>query len=248
MILFPALLVLATAGMTGFYMSRMWFMTFAGKPKTEAAKHVHENTPWIKTPLVTLSLVTAFGGLLLAMFGIQHFLGEDPDTAHLASHGLLYTLGHAFLPEETTLKLVGWTAILLSAGLGPFIAARMHGGRLDDGENATPMVSWLVDLSGSMGHTDVGELAEGGFAQALHNRLYIDDFYEYLIAKTIVPLANICAWIDKNWVDGVIKFIESGSQSTSTWLRQFTTGRASDYLLMAAVGMLVIVGLLWGVV
>ena len=33
MILFPAILVLATAGMTGFYMSRMWFMTFAGKPK-----------------------------------------------------------------------------------------------------------------------------------------------------------------------------------------------------------------------
>ena len=163
-------------------------------------------------------------------------------------HGLIYTLEHAFLPKGTTLKLVGWTAILLSAGLGPFIAARMHGGRLDDGEKATPMVAWLVDLSGSVGHTDVSELADGGFAQALHNRLYIDDFYEYLIAKTIVPLAKISAWIDKNWIDGVIKGIESGSQSTSTWLRQFTTGRASDYLLMAAIGMLAIVGILWGVV
>ena len=29
----PAILILATAGMTGFYMSRMWFMTFAGEPK-----------------------------------------------------------------------------------------------------------------------------------------------------------------------------------------------------------------------
>ena len=252
MILFPALLVLATAGMTGFYMSRMWFMTFAGKAKTEAAKHVHEETPWIKTPLVTLSFVTAFGGMLLAMYGFQHFLGDNPGTAHLGLHGdflhgLIYTLEHAFLPKGTTLKLVGWTAILLSAGLGPFIAARMHGGRLDDGETATPMVAWLVDLSGSVGHTDVGELADGGFAQALHNRLYIDDFYEYLIAKTIVPLAKISAWIDKNWVDGVIKGIESGSQSTSTWLRQFTTGRASDYLLMVTVGMLTIVGILWGV-
>ena len=253
MILFPALLVLATAGMTGFYMSRMWFMTFAGKPKTEAAKHVHEDTPWIKTPLVTLSLVTAFGGMLLAMYDFQHFLGDNPDTAHLGLHGdflhgLIYTLEHAFLPKGTTLKLVGWTAIVLSAGLGPFIAARMHGGRLDDGEVATPMVAWLVDLSGSVGHTDVGELADGGFAQALHNRLYIDDFYEYLIAKTILPLAKISAWVDKNWIDGVIKGIESGSQSTSTWLRQFTTGRASDYLLMAAIGMLAIVGILWGVV
>ena len=27
----PAILILATAEMTGFYMSRMWFMTFAGR-------------------------------------------------------------------------------------------------------------------------------------------------------------------------------------------------------------------------
>ena len=39
MILFPAILVLATAGMTGFYMSRMWFMTFAGKPKSDVVGH-----------------------------------------------------------------------------------------------------------------------------------------------------------------------------------------------------------------
>ena len=66
-------------------------------------------------------------------------------------------------------------------------------------------------------------------------------------AQDFIPLANICAWVDKNWIDGVIKGIESGSQSSSTWLRKFTTGRASDYLLMAAVGMLIIVGILWGV-
>ena len=33
MMLGPAILVLATAGMTGFYMTRMWLMTFAGPPK-----------------------------------------------------------------------------------------------------------------------------------------------------------------------------------------------------------------------
>ena len=45
--LLPAMLILIGAGMTGFYMSRMWFMTFAGKPKTEVAEHVHEQTPRI---------------------------------------------------------------------------------------------------------------------------------------------------------------------------------------------------------
>ena len=52
----PAILVLLTAGMTGFYMSRMWFMTFAGVPKSEVVEHVHEETPWIKMPLVVLTL------------------------------------------------------------------------------------------------------------------------------------------------------------------------------------------------
>ena len=110
------------------------------------------------------------------------------------------------------------------------------------------MVGWLVNLSGKAGKTDVSELAEGGFATALHNRLYIDDAYEWMISKTLLPLANISAWIDKNWVDGVIKGIERGSQWISTWLRQFTTGRASDYLLMTAIGMLIFVGILWGVI
>ncbi|MED5375331.1 MAG: proton-conducting transporter membrane subunit, partial [Candidatus Thermoplasmatota archaeon] len=40
----PALLILLTAGMTGFYMSRMWFMTFAGEPKSEVVEHIHEET------------------------------------------------------------------------------------------------------------------------------------------------------------------------------------------------------------
>jgi NADH-quinone oxidoreductase subunit L len=252
MILFPAMLVLITAGMTGFYMSRMWLMTFAGKPKSKAASHVHEVTQWIKTPLVVLSLVTAFSGFLLALFGFQHFLGEE--NGHLELHdGFIYalvaTLEHAFLPKEITLKIVGWTTIALSALLGPFIAMRLHGGGLAKGEEATPLVAWLVDLSGRAGHTDVTELAEGGFATALHNRLYIDDAYEWLIAKTIIPLGAACAWVDRVIIDGLgIKFlIENGTQSISTTVRSLTTGRASDYLLMAAIGMLAIVFILWGV-
>ncbi len=253
LILFPALLVLGTAGMTGFYMSRMWFMTFAGKAKTKTAEHVHEDTQWIKTPLVVLSIVTAFSGFILACGHFVYWL-SDPEHSHFMTDffahpvdAIIYELEHAFLPEDNTLKVVGWTAILLSAGLGPFIAARMHGGHLSEGETPARLTAWLVRYSGSVGHTDVGELANGGFATALHNRLYIDDAYEWLISRTLMPLARISAWVDKNWVDGVIKGIESGSQSSSTWLRQFTTGRASDYLLMAAVGMLILVGILWGV-
>jgi NADH-quinone oxidoreductase subunit L len=59
------LLPLATAGLTAFYMSRMWLMTFAGQPRDEHVyEHAHES-PWLMTvPLIVLavcSVVVAWG-------------------------------------------------------------------------------------------------------------------------------------------------------------------------------------------
>src|SRR5437870_5676887 len=54
-------LPLATAGITTFYMFRMWFMTFAGAPRDE---HVHEHakeSPWTMTvPLIVLAACSIF--------------------------------------------------------------------------------------------------------------------------------------------------------------------------------------------
>ena len=46
--------------------------------------------------------------------------------------------------------------------------------------------------------------------------------------------------IDRNVVDGTIKTIESTSQKLSTQVRRLTTGSARDYIMMAALGVLVI--------
>ena len=242
----PALLVLATAGMTGFYMTRMWLMTFAGPPKSEVIGHVHEATPWIKEPLIILTIITAIGGFALALFGAAEYLG-DPGYDHLSFHAVLDTLEHAFVPDDANLRLVGWTTILIAMVIGPVMASRIHGGRLIDGVEANPLVSWLVNLSSRFGSQDVSELADSQLAEALQRRLYFDDLYEMALAKTAIPLAGLSAWFDKNVIDGVIKQIESNSSSGSVQVRRITTGSARDYILMAAVGMLSIFALLWGV-
>jgi NADH-quinone oxidoreductase subunit L len=59
------LLPLVTAGITAFYMFRLWLLTFAGKPRDEHVyEHAHES-PWVMTvPLVVLaffSVVVAWG-------------------------------------------------------------------------------------------------------------------------------------------------------------------------------------------
>tara|TARA_Y100001970_G_scaffold48118_1_gene60949 strand:- start:12025 stop:14322 length:2298 start_codon:yes stop_codon:yes gene_type:complete len=250
----PAILVLLTAGMTGFYMSRMWFMTFAGEPKNEVVNHVHEETPWIKEPLIILTVITALGGFAFALLGATDYLSSAYDYSghlHLKKstlfESIIYKLEYAFLPENQNLRIIGWTTILLSFIMGPIFAARVHGGELSEGESASPAVSWLVSLSGKFGSQDVTSLSESDLAEALENRLYFDDIYEGFLAKTVIPFAAFTAWFDRNVIDGVIKQIESNSVYGSLQVRTLTTGSARDYILMTAVGMLSIIVLVWGI-
>ena len=50
---------LVTAGLTTYYMFRMWFLTFVGKPRNkEVHDHAHE-TPWMMTvPLILLAILS----------------------------------------------------------------------------------------------------------------------------------------------------------------------------------------------
>ena len=108
-------------------------------------------------------------------------------------------------------------------------------------------MSWLVWLSGKFGSQDVTEMSESSLSEALRNRLYFDHYYELALSKTVVPLSAFAAWFDKRVIDGIVKRVESNSVLGSVQIRRVTTGRASDYILMAAVGALSIFALAWGV-
>ena len=50
------LLPLVTAGITAFYMFRMWFLTFAGQPRdAHVYEHAHEAPRWMTVPLIVLA-------------------------------------------------------------------------------------------------------------------------------------------------------------------------------------------------
>ncbi|MGW4638183.1 NADH-quinone oxidoreductase subunit L [Sphaerisporangium sp. NPDC004334] len=53
------------AGITGFYMSRLFFMTFHGKPRWESGAHPHESPAVMTWPLILLSIGSVFGGAFL---------------------------------------------------------------------------------------------------------------------------------------------------------------------------------------
>src|SRR4051812_20056282 len=67
-------LAMIGAGITGFYMSRLMFMTFFTRRRWAEGVHPHESPKVMTGPLVVLAALSALGGLLLAGNWIVDFL------------------------------------------------------------------------------------------------------------------------------------------------------------------------------
>jgi len=241
----PASCVLIGAAMTGFYMSRMWFKTFAGEPKTEVAANVHEHTPWIPIPLVTLTFVS-LSSVILAGMMFTHW-SSDSSYAFFSEKGLIdgliYEFEHIFLNSDAFFFVLTYFVIFIGAIVGPGLAMALYGGSLKDGEKSKPWMQPIINLSSRVNAKrgfDNSAWANSGLSNALKERLYFDKWYDAAMLKLVAGFANISAAFDKNVVDGTIKTIESTSQKLSTQVRRLTTGSARDYIMMAALGVLVI--------
>jgi len=246
---FPAACVLLGAAMTGFYMSRMWLKTFAGKPKTEVAEHVHEQTPWIPIPLVVLTFVS-LSSVILAGMMFTHW-SSDTGYAFFSDKnfidGMIYEFEHVFQNQDAFFFVLTYVAIFIGAIVGPGLAMALYGGSLKEGEKAKPWMQPIINLSSRVNKKrgfDNSAWANSGLSDALRERLYFDKWYDAAMLKLVVGFANISAAFDRNVVDGTIKTVESTSQRLSTQIRRLTTGSARDYIMMAALGVLVIYSLL----
>jgi NADH-quinone oxidoreductase subunit L len=250
--LLPAMCVLIGAGMTGFYMSRMWLKTFAGKPNNEVAAHVGPTNIWIKTPLFILTFVS-LSSIIFAGMGFTHW-APDEGYAFMSEKslidGIVYELGHAFANSDAYFFIITYIAIAMGAVLGPGLAMALYGGKLDEGETTQPWMKPVIGLNAWVKNRfnfDNSAFAESTLAVALQNRLYIDHYYDMAMLKIVAGFSTKAAEADSEVIDGTIKTIETGSQSLSAVVRSMTTGSARDYILMVAVGMLAIFMLVWGV-
>ena len=78
------------AGITAFYMTRLFTMTFLGKKRWTDDVHPHESPPVMTIPLILLGIASLASGFLLAwngaiekwlepVVGFQHPRTTDPD-------------------------------------------------------------------------------------------------------------------------------------------------------------------------
>lgn len=66
-------ILLLAAGFTAFYMWRQVQMIFFGTPRSEAAEHAPESSPWMTVVLVILAFFTTFIGLINVPYGFWPF-------------------------------------------------------------------------------------------------------------------------------------------------------------------------------
>ena len=102
------------AGLTAFYMSRLFFMTFHGKARWEDDQHPHESALMMTVPMIVLAVGSAFLGLILAS-GDRFVTWLEPVTGH-AEHGE---------PVIAVPVLIALTLILVA--IGALLAWRKYG-------------------------------------------------------------------------------------------------------------------------
>ncbi|MFO1095565.1 MAG: NADH-quinone oxidoreductase subunit L, partial [Planctomycetaceae bacterium] len=247
------LVPLVTAGITAFYMFRLWFMTFAGAPKDHHVyDHAHESPRAMTLPLIVLS-VFAIGcawGLVVQEDGhlapghlVRLLLSSEP--AHVASGATAAGATATALPSHHQIHEQHATA-----GAAALIAA-LTGLAL----------SWLVYVKGVVDPAAVARQM-GSTYRFLVEKWQFDNLYDTMFVrpvhvvarwpqafdKSILDgllhwLAGAAVWVsrwdrafDENVVDRIVNIVGDGTYAVGRSLRHLQTGRLRQYVMFIAVG------------
>ncbi|MBM4382209.1 MAG: NADH-quinone oxidoreductase subunit L [Deltaproteobacteria bacterium] len=217
--------MLGTAGITAFYMFRLYFRTFLGKSRAseQTLSHVHEPAWTVVAPLVVLALASIFGGFLGPAAALNPLLGIlniAPENSNSFANFVAPVLSNAHheitLSEERLLAVYS----VLVAGVGVALAALMYVWR--------PAIP--VAIRGAL----------GPLHRAVENKYYVDEIYDALFVKPLVWLSKnvLHRFFDAGVIDGVLV---NGSAATvrgvtSGLLKYAQSGFAQSYLGWMALG------------
>ncbi|MCU4925005.1 NADH-quinone oxidoreductase subunit L [Halobacteria archaeon AArc-dxtr1] len=225
---------------TGFYTFRMVFLTFHGKPRTEAAKNPHSLGWSIKAPLVTLGVLALVAGVAnlapvakLANLDIT-FLEYWLDGEYGAIEGLTYGAYTELLGYETSYIGGEQLTVLIAAGLSLALAFSGAG------------LAWkLYNVPEPERHTE----RLGGASDLLRSNYYQDEVQVWLARSVTVPVARAADRFDQTVVDGVVNGVSTASLRGSRSISRLQTGLVTNYAALLIAGflaLLVVVGLYGG--
>ena len=201
------------AGLTTFYIFRLFFVVFFGKKKSDIVSHAHESPAVITWPLMALAVFSVIGGFI-GIEGIYHrmFIGESEPSA-----GFARTLFAPFVQSPTTMLAasLGLLAVILG-----FASAFVLYAKADK----DPLPKKL-----------------GGLATAMKNKFYFDEFYEATFIRAHDFIAAVMDWIDRWLLEGFcIGLVRGGTDLSGRALRLVQTGNLQTYAFLFVLGMAVL--------
>ncbi len=240
---------LLTAGLTACYMFRLLFMTFHGEFRgtEEQHHHLHESPPSMTVPLMVLAVGAAFAGLVgfpdFLIHGadkFKHFL--EPVIAHVGDdHG-----HHASLAVELALMAL---SIAVAVG-GILLARRTYGGDsgLAEGEKWVarfPAVHRWLENKYFVDEAYDATVVKGTWSSARglfgFDSRFIDGVLVNGSRHFTVATSLLSGFFDKYFVDGLVNLVGWVSKLGSRFFRRLQTGSVSQYALVLAIGMAVLV-------
>ena len=203
-----------TAGLTAFYSSRLFILTFHGKSRApqDVQDHVHES-PWVMLgPLVVLALGALGSGFLLrnAFIGdhFAHFWGASIAVPANSVMGHIDEI--PALPAMSPLfaALLGILVALVFYVFAPGLPGALA-------RNFRPIYLFLL------------------------NKWYFDEIYDALLVKPILHLARF-AWHygDEQIIDGVPSGLATLTADASTQTVKLQTGSIALYAFIMLIGLL----------
>ncbi len=230
---------ITAAFITAFYMFRLVYMTFHGEFRgTEEEKHHLHESPWTMTlPLQVLGVLSIIGGFIgipKLMTGhaswnlIEHFL--DPVVIPLGTgHAAEIAAG---VSEHSAGAGIEWLLLLVSLSIA--VAGILVARSFYAGEHAFEKPARFVERYPLL-------------YKLILNKYYIDEVYDKVVIQPLYRFARFC-WkaIDTIIIDGVIvNGTAFMTELTGDILRFLQTGNVRNYALSVAMGVLLLIVILW---
>jgi NADH-quinone oxidoreductase subunit L len=238
-----------TAFLTSFYMFRLWFLTFFGEYRGQAAgghnnghlqvvgsspaeapaPHIHESPKLMLVPLVILAVLSICGGWV----GSERFDKFLSPALHAGETA--YSSGEAVAttPAPESKERNGSEALLtsisvLAAAAGLFLAWLLYHRR--------------PQLPQEIAH------ALGGFYEAVVHKYYVDEIYAAVFVKPLIDGSTRILWhgIDRDVIDATLDNSAEGAREVSDAVRHMQSGNLRSYAGWIAAGAAVVIAyMIW---
>jgi len=221
---------LGTAGLTAFYMVRLYCLTFLGECRAPASvrEQIHEVGPWMLAPLWVLFFFSIFSGYagLPAVWGEELFGMDDSDSLGRFLAPVLARVPGPQLEHADEMHIAFYAVAV--AGAGAFLAWWLYVRR--------------PELPGRIA------AAFAGTHRLLLNKYYVDELYDALLVRPLVALSDRVLFriVDAGLVDGfAVNGTARGVRALAAHgLKYAQSGLAQGYVFFMIVGAVALVGYL----